>query len=182
MSQRTRDTFRSIQSFLRRQTTLVLATADDGAKPRSTPLFFIADDQLRMYWFSSPNSRHSRNCARHPRVSVAVFRNTRRWQEIRGAQMDGRVSVVADRTLRRELTRKYCIRFRLDGNFETAIRRSVLYCFTPARARYLDNSRKFGNKFELCLSSDAAKASSSSSSSRRNSGTASARRAPPCAG
>ena len=35
--------------------------------------------------------------------------------------------------------------------FAGTIRRSALYCFTPDWVRYLDNSRKFGFKFELRL-------------------------------
>jgi len=151
LSQPTGATYRRIKSLLRRQTTLVLATADQDAEPRSTPLFFIAGNDLRLYWFSSPASRHSRNCAGNSRASVAVFREARGWRQIRGVQMDGLVSIVADPDLRRELTRKYRARFGLGGDFEAIIRRSALYSFTPARARYVDNSRKFANKIELRL-------------------------------
>lgn len=167
------DKLRQIRSLLARQTTLVLATIDDNARPRSTPLFFIGGDGLRLYWFSARSSRHSRNCARFPRVSVAVFRSTRNWQQIRGVQMDGLVSVVADRALRRQVDGDYRARFSLDDRFAAAIRRSALYCFVPAWVRYLDNSREFGFKFEL---SWPAMPSGSSSSHRRNSGTASGRR------
>lgn len=140
---------RLIQSFLRRHTTLVLATVDADARPRSTPLFFLAGDDLCLYWFSSRNSLHSRNCASNPRASVAIFRNTRNWQQIRGVQMDGLVSVVGDRAMRKELSGSYRARFALDNSFATVLRRSALYCFTPDWARYLDNAQKFGFRFEL---------------------------------
>lgn len=142
---------RQIQSLLRRQTTLVLATADGHARPRSTPLFFLAGPDLRLYWFSSRASLHSRNCGRDPRASVAIFRPARAWRQIRGVQMDGLVSVVSDGAVRRRLTQDYCARFELGDQFAASIRRSALYCFAPAWLRYVDNARGFGFKFERAL-------------------------------
>lgn len=142
---------RQIRSLLAGQSTLVLATLDSNANPRSTPLFFIARDDLRLYWFSARSSQHSRNCAHSPRASVAIFRNTRNWKRIRGVQMDGMVSVISHRALRRQLTHDYCVRFGLEDGFQGVIRRSALYCFTPAWVRYLDNSREFGFKFQLTI-------------------------------
>ena len=143
-----------IRTLLRSQTTLVLATAGEDSLPRSTPLFFIADDDLRLYWFSSRSSLHSRNCARNQEASVAISRDARRWQEIEGVQMQGVVSVVRDRGLRNEIARDYSARFQLGNLFAFTIRHSSLYCFTPSWARYLDNSRRFGYRFELNLPAD----------------------------
>lgn len=152
-----KEELRSIQSLLSRQTTLTLATADESAQPRSTPLFFITDGEMRLYWFSSRNSLHSRNCARDPRASIAVFRPARTWRQIQGVQMDGLVAVVADRTRRSSIAHAYCGRFALGDEFASTIRRSALYCFTPAWLRYLDNSHSFGYKFELRLGDDSEK-------------------------
>jgi uncharacterized protein YhbP (UPF0306 family) len=143
-----------IRELLRSQTTLALATSDENSMPRSTPLFFIADDDLHLYWFSSRSSLHSRNCARNPVVSIAVSRNVQRWQEIEGVQMQGLVSIVTDPALRKPITRDYCDRFQLGNLFAFAIRRSSLYCFNPSWVRYLNNSLRFGYKFELNLLSD----------------------------
>jgi uncharacterized protein YhbP (UPF0306 family) len=143
-----------IRELLRSQTTLVLATTGESSLPRSTPLFFIADDNLRLYWFSSRSSLHSRNCARNPEVSVAVSRNVFRWQQIEGVQMQGLVSIVTDPALRKPIARDYSERFQLGNLFAFAIQRSSLYCFTPSWVRYLDNSRRFGYKFEMNLLSD----------------------------
>jgi len=140
-----------LRSLLRRQTTLVLSSVDEGGTPHSTPLFFIADEDMRLYWFSSRTSRHSRNCARSPRASVAVFRPTRRWKQIEGLQMEGMVSAVAGRAKRRAITRDYCARFVLDESFAGVIQRSTLYCFTPELMRYLNNQQKLGDRFELRL-------------------------------
>lgn len=171
--QRMNDKLRQIRSLLTRHTTLVLATADHDSRPRSTPLFFIVGLDLRLYWFSSRSSLHSRNCARSPQASVAVFRTTRDWQKIRGVQMDGAVSLIRDPAVRRQVVGDYRARFGLGDRFASTIGRSALYCFVPAWVRYLDNSRGFGFKFEMSLP---ALPLDSSSSHRHSSGTASERR------
>lgn len=143
-----------IRSLLRRQSTLVLATADEHGVPHTAPLFFLAGDDLRLYWFSSRATRHSQNCARNPAASIAVFRNTSQWRQIQGVQMQGSVSVVADRTLRSAIRKKYCSRFQLDARFAVVLRLSSLYCFTPSWVRLIDNARRFGEKIEIGLKSD----------------------------
>jgi uncharacterized protein YhbP (UPF0306 family) len=140
-----------VRSLLLSQTTLVLATADENSMPRSTPLFYLADESLRLYWFSSRSSLHSRNLARNPQASVAVFRHVEGWRQIQGIQMQGAVGLVAGKSLHESLTRDYCQRFQLGNLFALAIGRSALYCFTPSWVRYIDNTRRFGYKFELDL-------------------------------
>jgi len=140
-----------VRSLLLGQSTLALATADENSTPRTTPLFYLADDALRLYWFSSRSSLHSRNLARNPQASAAVFRHVESWRQIQGVQMQGSVAVIADKKLRESITRDYCERFQLGNLFALAIGRSALYCFTPSCVRYIDNTRRFGYKFEIEL-------------------------------
>jgi uncharacterized protein YhbP (UPF0306 family) len=141
-----------VRSLLRTQTTLVLATVGEDGLPRSTALFYVTDESLNLYWFSSRSSLHSRNCARNPEASVAISTDARTWQEIKGAQMQGRISLVADRALRKSITADYVKHFALGNFFSLAIRRSSLYRFTPRWVRYIDNSRRFGYQVEFDLS------------------------------
>jgi uncharacterized protein YhbP (UPF0306 family) len=144
-----------VRSLLRSETTLVLATVDDDQAPRSTPLFYVApaaglkNEAPRLFWFSSPASMHSRNCARQPAAAAAVFAPAGRWQQIRGAQLWGRVAAVADPELRTRIEREYCQRFALGKSLAPAMRRASLYCFTPVRVRCIENVRRFGEKFEI---------------------------------
>jgi uncharacterized protein YhbP (UPF0306 family) len=140
-----------VRSLLRAQTTLVLATVGEDGLPRSTPLFYIADENLNLYWFSSRSSRHSRNGRNNPEGSVAVSTDAHTWQQIQGVQMQGRISLVADRALRKAITAHYVEHFALGNLFSLAIRRSSLYCFTPRWVRYIDNSRRFGYQVEFNL-------------------------------
>jgi len=135
--------------LLRSQTTLALATTAADGSPRTAPLFYLVEDGPRLYWFSSRASEHSRNLKRNPAAAVTVYRAAETWREIRGIQMRGAVSAVTDRARRRSVTKAYTQRFHLGGLFAAAIARSGLYVFEPAWLRYIDNTRRFGYKFEM---------------------------------
>jgi uncharacterized protein YhbP (UPF0306 family) len=139
------------RAFLKSHGTLTLSTAGEDGAPQSAPLFYIADEQLCLYWLSSASSRHSRNLKRRPEAAVSVYTATEDWKEIRGVQMRGAVAVVEGRSERRDMIESYCARFRLDAQMNAAIARSRLYRFQPEWIRYLDNSKRFGYKFELTV-------------------------------
>jgi len=137
-----------VADLLGSESTLVLSTTAADGSPRVAPLYYLAGDGMRLYWFSSPRSEHARNLKRDPAAAIAVYRPTADWKQIRGVQMRGEAAVVADRALGERITRAYVERFRLGTLFGTAISRSRLYEFRPAWLRYLDNSKRFGYKFE----------------------------------
>jgi uncharacterized protein YhbP (UPF0306 family) len=138
-----------VAAFLKSQSTLSLATTALNGAPQVAPLFYLADDELRLYWLSSAFSQHSRNLKRSPAAAVCVYSPTEQWKEIRGVQMRGAVSVVTARSQRRAIVEAYCARFHLEPLFRGDIARSRLYRFQPEWVRYLDNSKRFGYKFEL---------------------------------
>ena len=55
---------------------LTLGTVGADGHPWTTPVYFAPDGLEGFYWVSSPESRHSRNLAVHPEVSLAVFDST----------------------------------------------------------------------------------------------------------
>ena len=140
-----------VAAFLKSPSTLSLATTAGDGTPHVTPLFYFADDDLRLYWLSSASSQHSRNLKRNPLAAVSIYSPTEQWKEIRGVQMRGAVTVVTARSMRREIVEAYCARFHLEPLFRPAIARSRLYSFQPEWVRYLDNSKRFGYKFELSV-------------------------------
>jgi uncharacterized protein YhbP (UPF0306 family) len=134
--------------FIRRGNTLALATTGEDLCPRIAPLFYVADSDLRLYWFSKPSSEHSRNLRRHPAAAVTVFRQTDRWPEIQGAQMRGRVAMVRAGKRREQTMQTFRERFALGPEFDAALAGHNLYCFTPEWLRWIDNTRGFGFKVE----------------------------------
>jgi len=128
---------------------LSLATTGEDGAPCATPLFYIADRRLSLYWLSSESSLHSLNLTKTPRAAATVHGNAASWKEIRGLQMRGSTSIITDPERRGVLVKDYCERFKLGTVFRLAIRHSALYSFQPEFLRYIDNSRGFGYKFEL---------------------------------
>ncbi len=144
-----RSRLQTVARFLKSQSTLTLSTAAAEGAPCAAPLFYLAAGGLRLYWLSDASSEHSRNLQRNPRAAVSVYRPVDDWKKIRGVQMRGTVSAVSEPAQREEIVGEYRRRFHLSPRLEPAILRSTLYCFAPDWVRYLDNSRRFGYRFEL---------------------------------
>src|SRR4030042_727665 len=65
--------FASVVEVLSETTAFTLATLNDDASPRATPLFFATDDRFCLYFLSEAGSRHAQNLAREPRAGAAIF-------------------------------------------------------------------------------------------------------------
>jgi uncharacterized protein YhbP (UPF0306 family) len=137
--------------FIRRGNTLALATTAGDLCPRIAPLFYVADSDLRLYWFSKPTSAHGRNLRRNPSAAVTVFRQTDRWPEIQGVQLRGEVRTVRAAERRESILHAFRERFGLGPEFDAALAGHTLYCFTPAWLRWIDNTRGFGYRVERDL-------------------------------
>ena len=142
---------RMIAALLRSESTLALATVNEQGEPCVAPLFYLVDDKLSLYWFSSSRSQHSRNLKKTPQASAAVFRHAENWKGVRGVQMRGTVIVIAEKLRRAALIETYCERFHLGATFRLAISQCKLYELRPEFFRYIDNSKLFGDKFEVTL-------------------------------
>jgi uncharacterized protein YhbP (UPF0306 family) len=138
-----------IAALLGQETTLSLATTGEGGEPCVAPLFYLADQDLSLFWLSSESSLHSLNLKRTPRVAVTVHSSAESWKQIRGVQMRGSVSKITEPQLRAARIEAYCERFKLGRGFRLILRQNALYEFKPEFLRYLDNAQGFGFKFEL---------------------------------
>ena len=77
-----------LSAFLKKHTTLVIATVDREAWPQAASLFYASDDALNLYWVSGEKSRHSQNLERVSRVAVAIHNETWDWRDIHGVQIE----------------------------------------------------------------------------------------------
>jgi uncharacterized protein YhbP (UPF0306 family) len=141
----------TIASLLREESTLVLATTDEQGQPCVAPVFYIAAEDLTLFWLSAETSLHSQNLKRAPMAAGAIYRHTENWKEIRGVQLRGPVTVIDDSERRRAVIAAYGERFQLGVLFKTAISRCSLYALRPVFFRYIDNSTVFGHRFEMAL-------------------------------
>ena len=140
---------KTLTALLREENTLALATADEHGEVSVAPLFYLVDEQLSLFWLSSPSSLHSQNLKAVPRAAATVYRHTESWNEIRGVQMRGMVIVITNPKRRRLLIKDYSEQFKLGPLFLPAISRCRLYEFRPDFFRFIDNCKGFGYKFEL---------------------------------
>jgi uncharacterized protein YhbP (UPF0306 family) len=140
-----------VAALLREENTLALATVGEQGQACVAPLYYIADEDLTLFWLSSESSLHSRNLKREPMAAATVYRHTDNWKEIRGVQLRGPVSVVSDPEGRRALVEAYCERFQLGLLFKAAISQCSVYALRPVFFRSVDNSSVFGQKIEIEL-------------------------------
>src|SRR5690242_13170575 len=81
-----------ILAYLKTHHTMTLATSAADTPWAAT--VFYANDDLRLYFFSSPESRHCQNLAINPRVAVTVQEDYDDWRAIKGIQLEGKVAAV----------------------------------------------------------------------------------------
>ena len=119
---------------------------------------FYASDNLKLYFFSVPDSRHCQNLAANPRVAVTIQEDYKDWQQIKGIQLEGRAALV-DGVMEKAkamaiYARKYPEIIKLftnpsSGAFYRAFLKVKFYCITPEKLFYIDNAQGFGKRQEL---------------------------------
>ena len=140
----------SVRALLEETSTMVLATCMPDGAPRATPVYFAADDSLRLIFLSDPDSAHSRNLAASPRTSAAVYPEERNWRKLRGLQMTGQARIL-DGDEAEAARRAYARRFPFVAELASAMAASQIYAFSPTWVRLIDNRRGFGFQQEWSL-------------------------------
>lgn len=157
-----------LEDFLRRHTTMSLATVSPEGLPQSASVFYAADDGLNLYFLSSPNSRHCVNLKQNPQAAATIHADGQAWQEIRGLQIEGAVDWVTGVVQTTQAAKAYVARFdflkglldaaggisRGGGTDEVitlsgALSGSQFLVLRPTWIRMIDNTRGFGHKEEI---------------------------------
>lgn len=55
---------------------ITLASITPKNEPWNSPLYYVYDTSLRLYWFSDKNSQHSQNVRENPSVFIVVYDST----------------------------------------------------------------------------------------------------------
>ncbi len=144
--------------YLQSHNTMTLATCA-GDLPWAATVFYASDD-LRLYFFSAPDSRHCQNLTANARVAVTVQEDYKDWRKIKGIQLEGKV-VLVDGVLEKAkamaiYARKYPEVIKLftdpaSGVFYKAFLKVRFYCVAPERVFFIDNEQGFGKRQELAL-------------------------------
>jgi len=146
----------AVRAYLSSHSTMTLATATAG-RPWAAPVFYVCDDDLRLYFVSDPGTRHATQATENPNVAAAIYEHDQPWQSIRGVQIEGCLRVVppADRPRVEAL---YWRRFPAIGRLlavpanddERLLRRRIaearFYVLSPGIVRFVDNTLGFGHR------------------------------------
>jgi len=140
-----------VATFLKKQSTLTIATVDREAWPQAASLFFVSDEALNVYWVSGEKSRHSQNLERVNHVAVTIHHETWDWRDIHGVQIEGTTRRLIDPD---ETDRAWALfrdKFPFTAEFTDQIARSAFYALSPRWVRLIDNSKYFGHREEFTL-------------------------------
>jgi uncharacterized protein YhbP (UPF0306 family) len=149
-----------ILDYLETHNTMTLATCS-GDVPWAATVFYASND-LQLYFFSVPDSRHCQNLAANPRVAVTIQEDYRDWRNIKGIQLEGTVTAVDGLVEKAKAmavyARKYPEIIKLftnpaSGLFYQAFLKVKFYCIIPERLFFIDNEQGFGKRQELAIES-----------------------------
>ena len=142
-----------------RHTTLSLATCHEN-RAWSTDLFYVSDEDCRLYFVSSGTTRHCQHIAANPRIAASISGQCADWGGIKGLQLDGVADVVCEPDLCGVIN-MYRAKFpslqKLFQDLETdqgsqivsRLLKSSFYRITPRWIRMIDNSKGFAYRAEL---------------------------------
>ena len=131
--------------------TLTVSTVGADGEPHAAPVYFVATDDLRLYFFSDPASQHAQDFSHDPRAAAALYPECEGWEEIRGLQMRGVLSLVQPGLEWDTAWRHYQEKFPFVTEFQAVVAVNELYVFVPRWIRWIDNRRGFGFKEEWTL-------------------------------
>jgi uncharacterized protein YhbP (UPF0306 family) len=147
-----------VLDYLQTHNTMTLATCSVDV-PWAATVFYASND-LRLYFFSVPDSRHGQNLAANPRIAVTIQEDYRDWRKIKGIQLEGTATVVDGLAERAKAMTVYASKYpeiiKLftnpeSGFFYQAFLKVKFYCIIPERLFFIDNEQGFGKRQELAI-------------------------------
>jgi uncharacterized protein YhbP (UPF0306 family) len=148
-----------VLDYLKGHNTMTLATCTGGV-PWAATVFFASDD-LRLYFFSAPESRHCQNLSANSQVAVTIQEDYQDWRKIKGIQLEGRVLLVDGVVEKAKAMAIYASKYPeviklftapSSGVFHKAFLKVKFYCVMPEKLFFIDNEQGFGKRQELPLS------------------------------
>lgn len=134
--------------------TLTLATSGPDGELHAAPVYFaakmpiVSGEAAQFYFFSDPDSQHSRDVFTRPKAAAAIYPVCQDWQDIRGLQMRGQVRMVSPGTEWEAAWKCYLAKFPFVKALKVVVARNGLYVFTAHWIRLVDNRQGFGFKQE----------------------------------
>jgi uncharacterized protein YhbP (UPF0306 family) len=145
-----RPSLSELHAFLKKHTTLSLATIGPEGQPQVADLYYTQTPDLKLYFVSSNDSRHVHNITRDDRVAGTVHAVSSRWRDIHGMQLEGVCAPVpkADKAV---AWARYLAKYPFvmcDPILMSLLRKVSLYCLVPRWIRWIDNNVNIGHNVE----------------------------------
>jgi len=142
-----------VLDYLRDHRVVTLATGA-GGEIWASAVFYV-NDGFKLFFLSSPTSRHSLNLARDPRIAATIQEDYADWLEIKGVQLEGIASEISgaeELSARRLYGEKFPIVGKLAQAPEAivkALAKVRWYRLVPQRLYFIDNAAGFGQRVEV---------------------------------
>jgi len=146
------DSRTSALTYLARHQVMTLATGS-GDHIWAAAVFYV-NLKFSLFFLSSGNTRHARYLAANPWAAATIQEDYDDWQEIKGIQLEGAVSLLSGAARKKAIkvyTEKYRFLSTATGVIATALTKVNWYQLTPSRLYYIDNSQGFGHREEVPL-------------------------------
>lgn len=144
-----------VADYLAGHHVMTLATQSETG-PWAAAVFY-ANDGCSLIFLSSPTSRHCLNLAQDARCAATIQEDYRDWAQIKGIQLEGRVSQLAGEEEQRA-QQLYGEKFPIVGvpaNVPPAIAKALAkvrwFRLVPEHFHFIDNSKGFGHRDEIGL-------------------------------
>jgi uncharacterized protein len=143
--------FGTLKALIEGEKTLVLSTVDENGDAYSTPLYYVSDEYLNLYFYSSSNSNHSLHLSKNSTVSLGLFNNHNAISELKGLQ------IKADCVELMDSHEEYTAKLNYFSKFANLVSKELLekeiiskslYKIRPYWLKLVDNSIDFGFKKE----------------------------------
>jgi len=134
----------------------VMTLATSGAEGPWAAAVFYVNDGFRLYFLSSPRSRHGGDLAADTRCAAAIHEDYPDWPDIKGIQLEGPVRRLSG-TERAAAIARYARKFpvvrpdRAPELIRAALERIAWFELVPERCFLIDNSKGFGHRDEIPL-------------------------------
>lgn len=147
-----------ILKYLQEHNTISLATVAKR-KPHAASVFYV-NIGFELFYVSNPDSRHSTFLAATPAVAGTVNEDYDNWLDIKGIQLEGRVSCVGSLVKNPRLVKAYIGKYpnvkdffvspqKVGSGVAQKVSGVRFFKITPSRIFLLDNSLGFGHREEL---------------------------------
>ena len=138
---------KDISKFIKKHNTLTLAT-EKNHEVFAAALFYVPiDNGKSLVFVSNPKSEHIKNLKYNPKCAATIQENNLDWRNIKGLQIKGEIEIAEEK-----YWKNYLNEFKYITNNETltnAMEKVRLYKLKIHWARFIDNSKGFGNKKEF---------------------------------